>query len=92
MSTDFHEHEVTFRMDEAFHIPWENGKSISHFCKRPVRTVIECTTKEPLKNWNLRTRMIFSESGYSLSKTIRYENKSVLTKRNQPNIIQNKKD
>ena len=50
-------------MDEAFHIPWENGKSISHFCKRPVRTVIECTTKEPLKNWNLRTRMIFSESG-----------------------------
>ena len=62
-SSDFHEHEVTFRMDEAFHIPWENGKSISHFCKRPQYAVIECTTKEPMKNWNLRTRMIFSDLG-----------------------------
>ena len=50
-------------MDEAFHIPWENGKSISHFCKRPQYAVIECTTKEPMKNWNLRTRMIFSDLG-----------------------------
>jgi len=69
MSTDFHEHEVTFRMDEAFHIPWENGKSISHFCKRPQYAVIECTTKEPMKNWNLRTRMIFSDLGLIDEKT-----------------------
>ena len=56
-------------MDQPFHIPWENGKHISHFCKRPLYHVIECTTKEPMKNWNLRTRMIFSDLGLIDEKT-----------------------
>ena len=56
-------------MDQAFHVPWERNNSIRHFCTRPAYPVIQCTTNEPTKGWNLKTRMIFTGSGLIDEKT-----------------------
>ena len=64
-------------MDQKFHVPWDRESHIEHFCMRPSYNIIECTTHEPLKNWNLRTRMIFQVNGMIDEKT--NMNKNVTT-------------
>ena len=56
-------------MDQTFHVPWDKESHIEHFCTRPKYNVIECKTHEPLKGWNLRTRMFFNENGMIDEKT-----------------------
>jgi hypothetical protein len=64
-------------MDQAFHVPWQKGGLIEHFCTKAALNIIQCTTFEPVKQWNLRTRMIFTESGLIDEKT--NVNKNVAT-------------
>ena len=59
MFSEFSTHEVTFQMNQKFHVPWDKDSHIEHFCSRPISNVIQCTTHEPIKGWNLKTRMIF---------------------------------
>ena len=62
-------HEVTFRMNEEFHVPWDRSSQIRHFCTLPAYNEIDCTTTAPTKGWNLRTRMIFTSQGLIDEKT-----------------------
>ena len=74
--SEFSTHEVTFQMDKEFHVPFDRDSHIKHHCTRPQYNVIECTTHEPRKNWNLRTRMIFTPNGMIDEKTNLKENVS----------------
>ena len=47
--SEYSTHEVTFQMDQTFHVPWDKESHIEHFCTRPKYNVIECKTHEPLK-------------------------------------------
>ena len=95
LQIEYTTHEVTFKMDEEFHVPWERGGLITHMvsivelithdririlktfippfphsqCSRPDPNIIICTTKEPIKGWDLQTRMIFSDVGLVDEKT-----------------------
>eukprot|EP00093_Oithona_nana_P007232 07232.XXX_323165_321805_1 [CDS] Oithona nana genome sequencing. len=69
MRTEYFIHEVTFRMNEEFHVPWDRSSQIRHFCTLPAYNEIDCTTTAPTKGWNLRTRMIFTSQGLIDEKT-----------------------
>ena len=56
-------------MDQAFHVPWDKTSKVEHFCSRPQVNVIVCSTFEPIKGWNLKTRMIFTSHGLIDEKT-----------------------
>ena len=62
-------HEVTFRMNEEFHVPWDRSSEIRHYCTLPAYNEIDCTTHAQTKGWNLRTRMIFTAQGLIDEKT-----------------------
>lgn len=59
METEFNTHQVEFELNKKF---TQEG-SISHICTRPEQHIITCTTTNELKNWKIKTRLIFSIGG-----------------------------
>ena len=49
-------------MDEAFHLPTDSHRSVSHVCSRPGYAEIDCTTTTDTGT-DLRGRFIFLVSG-----------------------------